>query len=101
MITGVIVGLVAGVILGVVVGLLVRADQVTAARTAEARLADASALNRTLTADLEGLRAEVVEQHERLIGLRADAARLDHRARARAPWRPPSGPPASPRPASS
>ena len=58
MITGVIVGLVVGIPLGVVVGLLVRADQVTAARTAEARLADASALNRALVADLQGLREE-------------------------------------------
>ena len=46
MITGLIVGLVAGVALGVVVGLLIRADQATAARTAEARLADVLAPNR-------------------------------------------------------
>ena len=58
MITGVIVGLVVGIPLGVVVGLLVRANQVTAASTAEARLADASALNQTLTTDLAGLRDE-------------------------------------------
>ncbi len=76
MITGVIVGLVVGIPLGVVVGLLVRADQVTAARTAEARLADASALNQTLVADLQGLREEAAQQAQQLIGLRADAARL-------------------------
>jgi gas vesicle protein len=45
MITGLIVGLIAGAALGVVVGLLVRANQVTAARTAEARLSDAVAQN--------------------------------------------------------
>jgi hypothetical protein len=40
MITGLIVGLIAGAAAGVVVGLLIRANQVTAARTAEARLSD-------------------------------------------------------------
>ncbi len=45
MITGLIVGLLAGAALGLVVGLLVRANQVTAARTAEARLGDALARN--------------------------------------------------------
>ena len=42
MITGMVVGLVAGAALGVAVGMLVRAGYVTAARTAEARLTDAS-----------------------------------------------------------
>jgi len=54
MITGLIVGLVAGGALGVVVGLLIRANQVTAARTAEARLADVVAQNRGMTAELQG-----------------------------------------------
>ena len=76
MITGVIVGLVAGVTLGVVVGLLVRADQVTAARTAEARLRDASDLNRTLTADLLAVRTEAAAQQQQLTALRSDSARL-------------------------
>jgi DNA recombination protein RmuC len=76
MITGVIVGLLAGVALGVVVGLLVRSGQVTAASTAQARLADAEARSQTLTADLQGLRAQLDQQQYQLTSVRADAARL-------------------------
>ncbi len=76
MIVGVVVGLVVGVALGVVVGLLARANQVSAARTAEARLVDASAVNEALTADLQDLRAEAGEQQRQLVELRADAVRL-------------------------
>jgi DNA recombination protein RmuC len=86
MITGLIVGLAAGTALGVVVGLLVRANQVTAARTAEARLADALATNQALTTELRGLRAHLEEQQQRLTCLQADATRLstdlDHERRA-------------------
>ena len=60
MIAGIIVGLVIGVALGVVVGLLLRADHVGAARTAQARLADASAANDALQADLSSARSDAV-----------------------------------------
>jgi DNA recombination protein RmuC len=76
MITGLIVGLVAGAILGAVVGLLVRAGQVTAARTAEARLADALGANQVLTTEVHGLRAQVDDQQGRLTSLQAETARL-------------------------
>ena len=76
MITGLIVGLVAGAILGVVVGLLVRAGQVTAARMAEARLADALGANQALTTEVQGLRSQVDEQQGRLTSLQAETARL-------------------------
>jgi DNA recombination protein RmuC len=76
MITGLIAGLVAGVALGVVVGLLVRANQVTAARTAEARLADALTANQALTVERQGLRTQLGDQQQRMNSLQADAARL-------------------------
>jgi DNA recombination protein RmuC len=76
MITGLTVGLVVGVAVGVVVGLLVRAGQVTAARTAEARLADALEVNRTLSADHHGLRSQLDEQTRTVTSLRAEATRL-------------------------
>jgi DNA recombination protein RmuC len=76
MITGLIVGLVAGAALGIVVGLLVRANQVAAALTAEARLADALDLNQALTADLQGLRSQLGEQQHHMTSLQADSARL-------------------------
>jgi DNA recombination protein RmuC len=86
MLTGLVIGLVAGAALGVVVGLLVRATQVTAARTAEARLGDALALNQALTADLTQVRADLVEQQRTTASLQADATRLttelDHERRA-------------------
>jgi DNA recombination protein RmuC len=88
MITGLIVGLIAGVVLGVVVGLLARADQVTAAKTAEARLADALGQNRAAAADLHELRAELTRQQQQATDLRADLTRrtadLDHERQANA-----------------
>jgi septal ring factor EnvC (AmiA/AmiB activator) len=77
MIAGIIVGLVIGVALGVVVGLLLRADHVGAARTAQARLADASAANDALQADLNSARSDAVEQQRQLAELRAAAAKLN------------------------
>jgi DNA recombination protein RmuC len=86
MITGLIVGLAAGTALGVVVGLLIRANQVTEARTAKARLADALTANQALTAELGQLRAHVEEQRQRVTSLQATAVRLtadlDHERRA-------------------
>jgi DNA recombination protein RmuC len=76
MITGLIVGLLAGAALGLVVGLLVRANQVTAAHTAEARLGDALARNAILTGEVEGLQARLTDQQDRMAGLEASAARL-------------------------
>ena len=76
MITGLIVGLVAGVALGMVVGLLVRADQVTAARTAEARLGDALARNGALTGEVGDLQARLAEHQHQVVGLEATVARL-------------------------
>jgi len=76
MITGLIVGLLAGAVLGVVVGLLVRSNQVTAARTAEARLGDALDRNQVLTAEVQGLHAQVAERHLQVTSLEATAARL-------------------------
>jgi DNA recombination protein RmuC len=76
MITGLLVGLLAGAVLGLVVGLLVRANQVTAARTAEARLADALALNDRLAAEQRALQDRVAGQQQSLTSLHADAARL-------------------------
>jgi len=88
MITGLIVGLIAGAVLGVVVGLLVRAGQVTAARTAEARLADALDQNRAAAADLRELRAELAVQQQQATDLRAELSRrtadLDHERQASA-----------------
>jgi DNA recombination protein RmuC len=76
MITGLVLGLVAGVALGLAVGLLVRANQVTAARTAEARLADALDQQRLLTEELQGLRASLVAEQQRVVALQAEASRL-------------------------
>ncbi len=76
MITGVIVGLVAGVVLGVVVGLLIRANQVTAARTAEARLADVLAQHQALTGELQGARARQLQDQQRSADLQSEVARL-------------------------
>jgi DNA recombination protein RmuC len=76
MITGLIVGLLAGAALGLVVGLLVRANQVTAAHTAEARHGDAQARNANLTGEVEGLQARLTDQQDRMAGLEASAARL-------------------------
>jgi DNA recombination protein RmuC len=76
MITGLIVGLLAGAGLGVVVGLLVRSNQVTAARTAEARLGDALDRNQVLTAEVQGMHAQLTEQHLQVTSLEAAAARL-------------------------
>jgi DNA recombination protein RmuC len=76
MITGLILGLVAGAALGLVGGLLVRANQLTAARTAEARLGDSLGRNQALTADLVGLRSQLADQQQHLSALQGDAARL-------------------------
>jgi len=85
MTTGLIIGLVAGAALGVVVGLLVRSGHVAAARTAEARLADALEANRRLEAGAAELQAQVDAGYELVTGLRAEAARLgselDHQRR--------------------
>jgi DNA recombination protein RmuC len=86
MITGLILGLVAGGAVGLAVGLLVRAGHVTAARTAEARLADALGQNQVLAGDLTGLRRQMAEQQQHLSTLQGDAARLttelDHERKA-------------------
>ncbi|HEY7947647.1 MAG TPA: DNA recombination protein RmuC [Acidimicrobiales bacterium] len=86
MITGLILGLVAGGAVGLAVGLLVRAGHVTAARTAEARLADALGQNQVLAGDLNGLRYQMAEQQQHLVTLQGDAARLttelDHERKA-------------------
>src|SRR5664280_2449758 len=76
MITGLVLGLVAGVALGLAVGLLVRSNQVTAARTAEARLADALDQQRLLTEELQGLRAQLIAEQQRVVALQAEASRL-------------------------
>ncbi len=77
MITGLVLGLVAGAALGLVVGLLVRAGQVTAARTAEARHADAEARVSARDAELEAVRGALADEQRELVGARAEAARLD------------------------
>src|ERR1035441_1505062 len=73
---GLVLGLVAGVALGLAVGLLVRSNQVTAARTAEARLADALDQQRLLTEELQGLRAQLIAEQQRVVALQAGASRL-------------------------
>jgi DNA recombination protein RmuC len=79
MISGLIIGLLVGVVAGVVVGLLVRSGHVARTRTAEARLADAVAVNRrlteeqaarqqlTATAQAETARLSAQLEHERTI----------------------------------
>ncbi|MGD0311007.1 MAG: DNA recombination protein RmuC [Acidimicrobiales bacterium] len=88
MITGLIVGLIAGAAVGVVVGLLVRANHVTAARTAEARLADVMGQNQALTTEIQEVRAQVDEQHRRMATLQSErvglAAQLEHERHAAA-----------------
>jgi DNA recombination protein RmuC len=74
---GLILGLLAGAALGVVVGLLVRANQVTAARTAEARLADARRQSQAQNDEILGLRAHTADQQQHLATLQAEAARLN------------------------
>jgi DNA recombination protein RmuC len=85
MLTGLMFGLVAGAALGVVVGLLVRAGHVTAARTAEARLADAVDQNRLLADEVQGLRSHSADAQHRLASAQADISRLqaelDHERR--------------------
>ncbi|MGO8870823.1 MAG: DNA recombination protein RmuC [Acidimicrobiales bacterium] len=86
MFTGLILGLVAGAALGVVVGLLVRANQVTAARTAEARLADAEGRARLLADEIQDLRAQSARTQLHLVSLQAENSRLqaelDHERKA-------------------
>ena len=76
MITGLIIGLVTGAALGVVAGLLLRSSQASAARTAEARLSDAVHQNQSLAIELQGIRAQLVEDNRRSTALEADRARL-------------------------
>ena len=76
MLIGLIVGLVGGVVLGVVVGLLLRAGQVTAASTAEARLADALETNRALSADHLRLQSQRDQQNHQMISLQAEVSHL-------------------------
>jgi DNA recombination protein RmuC len=77
MITGLVLGLVAGAALGLAVGLLARAGQLTAARTAEARLADAFGQTQALAADLQGLRSQMADQQGHLNAALGDSARLE------------------------
>jgi DNA recombination protein RmuC len=75
MISGLIIGILVGVVAGVVVGLLVRSGHVARSRTAEARLADAVAVNRRLTEDhaaQQQLRANAQAETARL------SAQLEH-----------------------
>ncbi len=81
MIEGLVIGLVVGAVLGLVAGLLVRAGQVTAARTAEARLADATATAQQRAAELAGLQQTVSGLQAQAVGLTAE---LDHERRAAA-----------------
>ncbi len=76
MITGLVVGLAAGAALGLFVGLLPRANQVTAARTAEARLADTLEQSRSLAAEVAHVRAELDEQRRLSTTLRTESAGL-------------------------
>lgn len=76
MITGLMLGLAAGAALGLVLGLLLRAGQVTAARTAEARLADALDQNRLFTGEVDELRTLVTTGQQLVASLQADSARL-------------------------
>ncbi len=76
MITGLIVGLLAGVALGVATGLLIRSNQVSAARTAEARLGDALGQNQALTSELQGLRSRSADQQQQITSLESTTARL-------------------------
>jgi len=77
MIVGLIVGLIAGTALGVVIGLLIRANHVTAAQTAEARLVDAAQQNRRLTDEVGALRAQLSAEHQHLADTQAGAVRLE------------------------
>ena len=76
MTTGLIIGLLVGAALGLVVGLLVRGGHVAAARTAEARLADADQANQRLAAELAAQRQQVVDHQAAEATHRAEAARL-------------------------
>ena len=88
MISGLIIGLVAGAVLGVALGLLVRSNQVTEARTAQARLADALGQNQGLTNELQEVRSQLAHFQQRATSLQADVARfaaeLDHERQAAA-----------------
>lgn len=76
MIIGLVIGLVAGIALGLVVGLLLRTGQVTAARTAEARLEDAAEVNRRVGAEVAALNQQVETVRTELAASRTEAARL-------------------------
>ncbi len=77
MITGLVLGLIAGAALGLVIGLLIRAGQVTAARTAEARLADAEARLSVRDGELEAVRRSLGEGQQQLVSAREGSARLE------------------------
>jgi DNA recombination protein RmuC len=76
MITGLVIGLLAGAMLGVVVGLLVRAKEVTAARTAEARFEDSLVRNASLQAEAQELQSHLAVRHQQVTSLEASVARL-------------------------
>ena len=76
MITGLVIGLLAGALLGVVVGLLVRAKEVTAARTAEARLEDSVVRIASLEAEAQELQSRLAVRHQQVTSLEASVARL-------------------------
>jgi len=76
MITGLVIGLLAGALLGVVVGLLVRAKEVTAARTAEARLEDSVVRIASLEAEAQELQSHLAVRHQQVTSLEASVARL-------------------------
>ena len=75
MITGLVIGLAAGAALGLVIGLLVRSGQVTAARTAEARLHDSIEVARRREADVGGLQMQLDASHQQIAGVQAELAR--------------------------
>lgn len=76
MITGLVIGLLAGALLGVVVGLLVRAKEVTAARTAEARLEDSVVRIASLEAEAQELQSHLAVRHQQVTSLESSVARL-------------------------
>jgi DNA recombination protein RmuC len=76
MIIGLVIGLLTGATIGVVVGLLARAKEVTAARTAEARLHDALARTRSLEAEVAGVHSQLAVGRQQVSAGEAAVARL-------------------------
>jgi DNA recombination protein RmuC len=74
--TGLLAGLLVGAGVGVAVGLLLRAGAVTAARTAEARVADLVGRNRALEEERDRAREAVVDEQARSGSLREQLAVL-------------------------